>query len=109
MKNSYRFFSNPECKYFPCHTGPDRENFNCLFCYCPLYFLGDKCGGQYKYSGVKQTKDCTDCHLPHLPEYYDSIMSILKKTANRAQRLNQDTKNQPESLHPQDTGKLQKR
>lgn len=39
----YSFFSNKECEYFPCHQGADPENFNCLFCYCPLYALGDKC------------------------------------------------------------------
>ena len=38
----YSFFSNKECEYFPCHQGADPENFNCLFCYCPLYALGDK-------------------------------------------------------------------
>ena len=36
----YSFFSNRECEYFPCHKGADPENFNCLFCYCPLYALG---------------------------------------------------------------------
>ena len=44
----YAFFSNKECEYFPCHAGADPENFNCLFCYCPLYALGDKCGGPHK-------------------------------------------------------------
>ena len=44
----YAFFSNKECEYFPCHAGADPENFNCLFCYCPLYALGDKCGGNFR-------------------------------------------------------------
>ncbi len=35
MENSYRFFENKECQYYPCHKGI--ENMNCLFCYCPLY------------------------------------------------------------------------
>ncbi|MFW5671451.1 MAG: cysteine-rich small domain-containing protein, partial [Acetivibrio ethanolgignens] len=35
MENSYRFFENRECKYFPCHKG--LKELNCLFCYCPLY------------------------------------------------------------------------
>ena len=43
----YSYFSNKECEYFPCHKGADPENFNCLFCYCPLYALGDKCGGNF--------------------------------------------------------------
>ena len=43
----YSYFSHKKCEYFPCHKGVDPENFNCLFCYCPLYALGDKCGGNY--------------------------------------------------------------
>ena len=55
----YAFFSNKECEYFPCHAGADPENFNCLFCYCPLYALGDKCGGNFRMTetGIK------DCEL----------------------------------------------
>lgn len=34
-ENSYRFFFNRECQYYPCHEGI--EEMNCLFCYCPLY------------------------------------------------------------------------
>lgn len=60
----YSFFSNKECEYFPCHQGADPENFNCLFCYCPLYALGDKCGGNFRYTD-KGIKDCTNCQLPH--------------------------------------------
>lgn len=45
----YAYFSNRECEYFPCHKGADQENFNCLFCYCPLYVLGDRCGGKFVY------------------------------------------------------------
>jgi Zn-finger protein len=82
MKNSYRFFNNRECKYFPCHTIQDSDNFNCLFCYCPLYFLGEGCGGKFKYSGAKSIKDCSDCYLPHIPEYYDTILSRLKEAKN---------------------------
>lgn len=37
MINSYRFFQNKECEYFPCHKTENEEEFNCLFCYCPLY------------------------------------------------------------------------
>ncbi|HCC36248.1 MAG TPA: metal-binding protein [Treponema sp.] len=87
IKNNYRFFSNCHCKYFPCHTGPElaaADAFNCLFCFCPLYMLGDKCGGNFKYSGEKKIKNCEDCHLPHLPEYYDVIISKLKEAANNS-------------------------
>jgi len=82
MENNHRFFSNDKCKYFPCHKIsdiPDNNDFNCMFCFCPLYFLGDKCGGNFKYSGEKRAKSCVDCHLPHTPEYYDVIISIISK------------------------------
>ena len=48
MEN-YKFCQNQACEFFPCHKGVDDENFNCLFCYCPLYVLGNKCGGNFKY------------------------------------------------------------
>jgi Zn-finger protein len=45
--------------------------------------LGVKCGGNFKYSGAKNVKDCGGCHLPHIPEYYDTIISRLKEAGNR--------------------------
>ncbi|MDR1702378.1 MAG: cysteine-rich small domain-containing protein [Sporomusaceae bacterium] len=77
MKNSHKFFSNDACAYFPCHQNLDRENFNCLFCFCPLYSLGDKCGGHFTYN-AKGVKNCTNCVLPHQAEYYDTIIAKLK-------------------------------
>jgi Zn-finger protein len=60
----YQFFQNRECEYFPCHTGVLEKDFNCLFCYCPLYMLGPDCGGNFTYN-EKGRKDCTNCSLPH--------------------------------------------
>ncbi len=82
--NSYRFFSNTECEYFPCHKGGD-EDFNCLFCYCPLYALGDKCGGNYEYlpDGVKS---CMKCLIPHSSKGYDYIMSKIGEVINSAKK-----------------------
>ena len=48
-KEGFDFFQNRACEYFPCHKGVADEDFNCLFCYCPLYLLGDECGGKRKY------------------------------------------------------------
>ena len=79
MENAHKFFSNKDCKYFPCHTMPNNVEFNCLFCYCPLYPLGEKCNGLFKLSGEKRIKNCIGCHLPHLPEYYDVVISKLKE------------------------------
>ena len=76
MENNHRFFKNHTCKYFPCHSQPKEEEFNCMFCYCPLYFLGDKCGGNFEFR--KNTKSCINCHLPHMPGYYDTVTSKLK-------------------------------
>ena len=58
------FFRNTACAFFPCHEGVDPQEFNCLFCYCPLYALGPRCGGDFSYtdSGVK---DCSDCVALH--------------------------------------------
>lgn len=77
MENSYRYFKNNECKYFPCHKVNNTENFNCLFCYCPLYFLGDKCGG--KFSFYNEIKDCSECLIPHSPNGYDYIINKIKE------------------------------
>ena len=69
---NYEFFQNKECEYFPCHKGIAEEDFNCLFCYCPLYALGDKCGGQFVYleNGIK---DCSNCLRPHCREKCSGI------------------------------------
>ena len=58
MSEHYKFFQNRECEYFPCHKTNDPEHFNCLFCFCPLYALGERCGGglQYTESGIKDWK-----------------------------------------------------
>ena len=74
MEKHYSFFQNRECEYFPCHKCEKTEDFNCLFCYCPLYALGRKCGGNFKYS-EKGIKDCSDCLVPHMRGNYDYVNS----------------------------------
>ena len=37
----YSFFQHTQCEFFPCHKTAKPEDFNCLFCFCPLYALGD--------------------------------------------------------------------
>ncbi len=70
----YCFFQNTRCEYFPCHETQHPEDFNCLFCYCPLYALGKKCGGNFSYteSGIK---DCSGCLVPHKRDNYTYINS----------------------------------
>lgn len=77
MNNSYRFFENRDCEYFPCHKG--LEDFNCLFCYCPMY-AKEKCPGNPAYleKNGKRIKNCMDCIFPHQPKNYDVMMRILK-------------------------------
>ena len=76
MENSYRYFENRDCKYYPCHK--DEEKLNCLFCYCPLYALL-QCPGEYNFVEVngKKVKDCSECSFPHKAENYDTVMAFL--------------------------------
>ena len=75
--SNYSFFQNTVCEYFPCHPVKDRENFNCLFCYCPLYALGDKCGGSFVYT-AEGIKDCSGCLRPHIRGNYEDICSKMQ-------------------------------
>ena len=77
----YAFFSHSECEAFPCHATDAKEHFNCLFCYCPLYFLGEECGGNLSYlpNGVK---DCSHCDIPHERESYGYIIDRLVHKMN---------------------------
>ena len=82
----HQFFQNKECKYFPCHKGIDEAEFNCLFCYYPLYALGKKCGGNCRYND-KGNKVCTDCTFPHQKDNYmkvigrySEIMGIVRRS-----------------------------
>ena len=77
MKHSCAFFRNTDCEYFPCHAVKNNEDFNCLFCYCPLYSMTD-CGGNCRYT-ADGIKDCSDCLLPHKAENYPLILEKLCK------------------------------
>lgn len=85
----YDFFQNRECEYFPCHKGANPETFSCLFCYCPLYALGDRCGGNFRYT-EKGVKDCSACLRPHRRENYGEITRDLKKVLEMAKRPPQE-------------------
>ncbi|BEV73074.1 MULTISPECIES: cysteine-rich small domain-containing protein [unclassified Paludibacterium] len=61
----YMGFTHQQCEYLPCHQGVKQE-FNCLFCYCPLVNL--QCPGPFRIYHDRQgvgRKDCSDCKLPH--------------------------------------------
>ena len=82
---NYSYFQNRQCEYFPCHTGADPENFSCLFCYCPLYALGENCGGSFTYTETG-IKDCSRCLKPHRRENYEAILSQMPQLLELAKK-----------------------
>ena len=82
---NHEFFQHKDCEYFPCHKDVDIENFNCLFCYCPLYALGDQCGGDFVYleNGIK---DCSGCVRPHCRENCSSIQKQVMQVIEQVKK-----------------------
>ena len=78
MGNSYKYFENRECQYYPCHEG--EQNLNCLFCYCPFYSF-EGCPGEYNYieTNGKKVKDCMKCTFPHEAKNYETIISLMSE------------------------------
>ena len=72
------FFANRDCEHFPCHETSCTEDFNCLFCFCPLYFMAGDCGGANTRTS-KGIKDCGGCLFPHRRENYGEIISRISK------------------------------
>ena len=83
--DNYKFFQHIKCEYFPCHKTQKPEDFNCLFCYCPLYALGKDCGGNFTYT-KKGIKDCSGCLLPHRRENYELIMAKMEQVIALAKK-----------------------
>ena len=81
----YDFFQNKECEYFPCHRDADPDRFNCLFCFCPLYALGENCGGNFTYT-ENGIKDCSACLKPHRRENYEKIMEMMPQVMELAKK-----------------------
>lgn len=77
MSERYKFIQHKQCEFFPCHKGVDEDKFNCLFCYCPLYALKDKCGGNFTYHN--DIKDCTHCLIPHHKDNYENVVDKLSE------------------------------
>ena len=82
---NYKFFQNRKCEFFPCHSVEKTDGFNCVFCYCPLYALGEDCGGNYSYTETG-IKDCSKCLVPHrrdsfeyITKRFDDVMELAKK------------------------------
>ncbi len=81
----YSFTQHRACEFFPCHKTDDPDNFNCLFCYCPLYTLGSKCGGNFVYLDNGH-KDCSNCLVPHRRGSYSYIISKYPELAELAKK-----------------------
>ena len=81
----FSFHQHTACEYFPCHKTDHPEDFNCLFCYCPLYALGDKCGGNFSYTdgGIK---DCSNCLVPHRKDSYGKIIARFSDVSELAKK-----------------------
>ena len=77
VAQSYKFFSNTACSGFPCHQTKSPQYFNCKFCFCPLYAMGENCGGLFEMleNGVKS---CLSCDFSHRPEHYEQMMAKLR-------------------------------
>jgi len=75
MENSYKFYQNRDCQFFPCHTDIDEDSFNCLFCYCPVYFV--QCPGDFRRLEDGR-KDCMGCTLNHEPRFWEMVQSMMK-------------------------------
>lgn len=88
MSEHFKFSQHKKCEYFPCHKTTDEEKFNCLFCYCPLYLLKDKCGGNFRY--VNGIKDCSNCMIPHTEKAHDYVMSKMGVVMKMARYLKED-------------------
>ena len=82
------FFTHRTCAYFPCHEGIEPDRFNCLFCFCPLYALGSRCGGRFTYT-ADGVKDCSPSSLPHegtrgnalVEEHWDELAELTRHAA----------------------------
>lgn len=86
MKASYKFHQNRDCEFFPCHKGVREDEFNCLFCYCPLYTLGKECGGNPKFL-ADGTKSCEECVAPHNGEAaYTFVLSKWEKIKDHVKK-----------------------
>lgn len=88
----FSFFQNRACPYFPCHQAGRAEEFNCLFCYCPLYALGRSCGGDFCYT-ENGVKGCSGCVRPHAPGGYEYVLSRLDRLTElmrRTENLTED-------------------
>lgn len=86
---AYSFTQHTACEFFPCHKTDRPEDFNCLFCYCPLYALGSRCGGNFTWT-EKGVKDCSNCLVPHGRGSYEYILGKFPEVSEIAKQNRKD-------------------
>lgn len=82
----FKYFTNLECEFFPCHENVPPEEFNCLFCFCPAYALGEECGGLFSYENDNGIKDCSGCNIPHHKANYDWIVERARRLTEQLRK-----------------------
>jgi Zn-finger protein len=71
-KNSYKFFQNKSCRFYPCHKGIAKREFSCSFCFCPIF-------PQREVNAVCLVcGPCEKCTFPHKAKNYKKIIEMLK-------------------------------
>jgi len=81
-KTKSKFFTHTKCEYFPCHPGIVKEDFNCLFCYCPLHNTKEcvlKTTVNFGQKDESYYSLCLKCGFPHDRKNYSKIIKKLKK------------------------------
>ena len=89
-KFDFHFFTNTDCRYFPCHQGIPEEEFNCMHCYCALYFAED-CGGNPKYTETG-IRDCSDCTIVHEKNGWTWVRDRINELMQNKTKFGQITK-----------------
>ena len=80
QNNNFKFYQNNKCEYFPCHKCV--KDFNCKFCFCPLYQY-ENCGGNYTLINGS-IKDCSNCTIIHQGEEgYDYVIKKLEEFSKK--------------------------
>ena len=86
MSEHYKFFPEQALRILSVPQDQEHGHIQLPFlCYCPLYALGENCGGNYKYleNGIK---DCSNCLVPHSPKGYDYVTSKYSEILELAKK-----------------------
>lgn len=66
------------------------EDFNCLFCYCPMYNTVCLGNPHHIYVNGNRIKDCSLCTFPHQPDSYQKIIEYLTLIAGNVTFLDKE-------------------